>query len=197
MSFGKKVNHSTGEDKFVKTCRQCMSLMEKTEFPFFDFPVFWYSQDPVIWLDCASFQRVCQKSAGSFRLIRKTSLDFGELRGHIRLIHMSFWWDFESTGNSDCQNSDKAGFYICIWFPGTPLRPRVTLWRIETCCRIWVQKRMLMLTTVADQGQKSRFQKKTQAAKMCENYPRPTGGLTRGKLLDFPHKFSLSFFADH
>ncbi len=32
--FWQKVNHSIGDHKNVKTCRQCMSLMEKTKFLF-------------------------------------------------------------------------------------------------------------------------------------------------------------------
>ncbi len=35
MSFGNKLSHSIGDDKNVKTCQQCMSLTEKTEFHFF------------------------------------------------------------------------------------------------------------------------------------------------------------------
>ena len=40
--FWQKVSHSTGDDKYVKTYQQCMSLTEKTEFPFFVFPIFRY-----------------------------------------------------------------------------------------------------------------------------------------------------------
>ncbi len=41
-SFGKKLSHSTGDYKNVKTCGQCMSLTEKTEFYFFHVPIFRY-----------------------------------------------------------------------------------------------------------------------------------------------------------
>ena len=40
MSFGKKLVTLTSDDNYVKTHGQCMSLREKTEFPFFDFPIF-------------------------------------------------------------------------------------------------------------------------------------------------------------
>ena len=40
--FWQKVSYSIGDYKYVKTGRQCMSLMEN--FPFFEFPIFRYSR---------------------------------------------------------------------------------------------------------------------------------------------------------
>ena len=69
--FWQKVSHSIGDHKYVKTCRQCMSLIEKTEFHFFFMSLFSgiaiLSSCALFLFQNAEFFALCSEPVGIWR----------------------------------------------------------------------------------------------------------------------------------
>ena len=130
--FWQKVSHSIGNYKNVKTCQQCMSLTEKTEFRFFHVPIFGYCPRSVpfflpqifgSWVQppWSTTSRSKNDLAGSsFNVIAKVGLHdkipsydqhnlckTDETRGHFARSNQQF-------SRRDQSNVDKS--QSCDWF---------------------------------------------------------------------------------